>query len=574
VALVLAIESDPRQAGILRRVVREHVPADLVVSDCKDAAVAAIASRMPDLILVSALISPREEADLTEHLRGLQDAEHLQTLTIPLLAARPAARRGHKRTLRGLSWRRAQMLEGCDPSVFADEIRGYLDRAREVREQHEWRCQHEPAESAGLPELREDAAASAPAAAPAAGQPELEQSPEDPAETAAPALQIAELEEPSEPEAAPLMPAVAALDKAADAELGAAREDTPPAGAHEGTQAEDRPDEDVTATSVAAGGIPPTAVVAVPDDPGAPSLQTEPAADATETVPPGEEPAAPGREADSWSHTELEHAAVRDSERGTAAAEAVVAPEERGRRDNENAPRGLSERRPKLAGRRRAERPPRPQPPEPGSKTASARTLRLVKTERRPGGRRGEPAPLPSPVAAPAPEPKPAVPARDAVQDEWGIHDPSRCGFDALMARLDSADKAKSAAAPRKRRKGASAVKTPPAPRAPVCTSSARLMPLAVWARAERSEVEAAPRRVDVRQLFGALALPPGVAAVSYPTACRIRRIRVAPLSRPGARAKGDGRTVILSRRVLNALKRHGSSPPVPPFQIPSAPRA
>jgi CheY-like chemotaxis protein len=121
VALVLAIESDSHQAGLLERIVREEVPADLVVSDSKDSAIASIAKRLPDLILVSALMSPREEAELTEHLRGLENADHLQTLTIPLLASKPARRPAGDRMLRALKWRRAQALEGCDPSIFAED---------------------------------------------------------------------------------------------------------------------------------------------------------------------------------------------------------------------------------------------------------------------------------------------------------------------------------------------------------------------------------------------------------------------------------------------------------------------
>ena len=83
--LVLALEPDPKQAAIVRQIVRDRVGADFVLADSKDAALAALADRVPDLILVTALLSPRDEADLTDHLRDLDGAEHLQTLTIPLL---------------------------------------------------------------------------------------------------------------------------------------------------------------------------------------------------------------------------------------------------------------------------------------------------------------------------------------------------------------------------------------------------------------------------------------------------------------------------------------------------------
>jgi hypothetical protein len=58
VALVLAIEPDHRQATVLKRVIREQVRAELVLVDSRDAAVAAIAERIPDVILVTLLRSP------------------------------------------------------------------------------------------------------------------------------------------------------------------------------------------------------------------------------------------------------------------------------------------------------------------------------------------------------------------------------------------------------------------------------------------------------------------------------------------------------------------------------------
>jgi len=87
VSLVLALEPDQKQAAILRQVVRDRVGADFVLADSKDGAIAAIAERVPDVMLVTALLSPRDEKELTDQLRHLDGAEHLQTLTIPLLAS-------------------------------------------------------------------------------------------------------------------------------------------------------------------------------------------------------------------------------------------------------------------------------------------------------------------------------------------------------------------------------------------------------------------------------------------------------------------------------------------------------
>jgi hypothetical protein len=137
VALVLALEPDVKQAAVLKQIVRERVGADFVLADSKDVALAAISERVPDLILVTALLSPRDEADLTGHLRALDGAEHLQTLTIPLLASGPAT--AQKKKKRGLlsaltgEAERPEAPAGCDPAVFAEEIRNYIARAEELR---------------------------------------------------------------------------------------------------------------------------------------------------------------------------------------------------------------------------------------------------------------------------------------------------------------------------------------------------------------------------------------------------------------------------------------------------------
>ena len=148
--LIIAIEPDSRQASIVKRIVRERVGAEVVLADSKDAALAALRQRMPDLILVSALLSPRDESHLTDRLRELADAEHLQTLTIPLLASGPQAapaKKG-KGLLAKLSRKRPVVgTEGCEPAVFAEEIRGYLDRAHEVRRESAARRERERLEA-------------------------------------------------------------------------------------------------------------------------------------------------------------------------------------------------------------------------------------------------------------------------------------------------------------------------------------------------------------------------------------------------------------------------------------------
>ena len=134
--VVLALEPDPRQAEALKTLVEQRVHALLLLTDSKDGAIAALAERVPDLILVTALLSPRDEAELTEHLRTLDGAEHLQTLTVPLLSgvALPAAPK-KKRGLFSALQRQApdKPTGGCDPVMFAEQILAYLERAQELK---------------------------------------------------------------------------------------------------------------------------------------------------------------------------------------------------------------------------------------------------------------------------------------------------------------------------------------------------------------------------------------------------------------------------------------------------------
>lgn len=160
--LVLAIEPDLRQAAIVKRVVKERLQAEIVVVDSRDAAIAAIGTAMPDVLLVSALLSPRDEDDLMAHLRTLEGAAHLQTHTIPQLAS--ALGPGESESRGGLfSFRRRKQYSapaGCDPDLFADEIRMYVQRAEEKK--------REAAEGHAVPSIPTLArrTAAAPAAAP------------------------------------------------------------------------------------------------------------------------------------------------------------------------------------------------------------------------------------------------------------------------------------------------------------------------------------------------------------------------------------------------------------------------
>jgi hypothetical protein len=132
----MAVEPDPSQAAQLSALFRRQFQAELVMSGSASGAMAKLHGRIPELVLTSALISPRDEAELIAWLRGLgAKGSHVQTVTIPTLAngAPEEVSRGGG----GLFGREKPLPsrpDSCDPSVFADWISIYLDLAHTHRE--------------------------------------------------------------------------------------------------------------------------------------------------------------------------------------------------------------------------------------------------------------------------------------------------------------------------------------------------------------------------------------------------------------------------------------------------------
>src|SRR4051812_14003349 len=134
--IILAIEPDRRQRSALGAVVRQRVGAELILADTTERALEAIGNRVPDLVLVPALLSPQDDAALAAALRVIAAAAHVRTLTIPVLAT---GTESEPRIGGGLlsRWRRgrdeSQAPDGCDPAVFADQIKAYLAEAAAER---------------------------------------------------------------------------------------------------------------------------------------------------------------------------------------------------------------------------------------------------------------------------------------------------------------------------------------------------------------------------------------------------------------------------------------------------------
>jgi CheY-like chemotaxis protein len=127
-SLILAIEPNKNQAHQLTSLVRAHLKAELVTAPTAAAALTALGDRIPDVVLTPALFGMKDEAALTERLRQLgSDASHVQTLAIPILAT--SSTRGSNNGLLGKKRDKDGGDQGCDPAVFAEQIKIYLQRA-------------------------------------------------------------------------------------------------------------------------------------------------------------------------------------------------------------------------------------------------------------------------------------------------------------------------------------------------------------------------------------------------------------------------------------------------------------
>jgi len=82
---ILAVEPDRTHALALKRFVQSCVDADLVVVDSVASAKAAIAEHVPQAVLVSELVSPDDDVDLTTHLRSRMPGRPLPILAVPAM---------------------------------------------------------------------------------------------------------------------------------------------------------------------------------------------------------------------------------------------------------------------------------------------------------------------------------------------------------------------------------------------------------------------------------------------------------------------------------------------------------
>jgi CheY-like chemotaxis protein len=134
--LILTIQPDSIHAETLRGAIRERADAEVVCTRGAADALAVIDARVPDIILLDALMPVGDQERLTDYLRLLPAAKHVQVISIPFIAPgsdgnASAADRGDRR--RDARWwfsalkKRSQAVETpWDPRAFASDVVEYL----------------------------------------------------------------------------------------------------------------------------------------------------------------------------------------------------------------------------------------------------------------------------------------------------------------------------------------------------------------------------------------------------------------------------------------------------------------
>ncbi|HEY0285235.1 MAG TPA: hypothetical protein VGC23_07600, partial [Vicinamibacterales bacterium] len=131
-SVILVIRPDPSRAKILNDVAG-RIGTEVLIVDSTVRAVEAIGRRIPDLILLNAFLSPRDEDTLMACLRSLEGTSHLQTLSIPQFRSTNGSTPKKKSGFGFRKKQKAPVSVGADPAAFAEDVVALLQRASEMR---------------------------------------------------------------------------------------------------------------------------------------------------------------------------------------------------------------------------------------------------------------------------------------------------------------------------------------------------------------------------------------------------------------------------------------------------------
>jgi CheY-like chemotaxis protein len=139
---LLAIEPDSSRARTLRQILSQHDDVEFEIVDDVSDALWRIGKRMPDLVLISTLLPPADEAPLTAQLKQIPAAAHVQLINIPYfidMEDGSSRETSSTRVLSFLRGRESRIRPRCDVRTLRQQIDEYLSQAKAIRQDLEER---------------------------------------------------------------------------------------------------------------------------------------------------------------------------------------------------------------------------------------------------------------------------------------------------------------------------------------------------------------------------------------------------------------------------------------------------
>jgi CheY-like chemotaxis protein len=136
---ILAVEPDFERGERLKQLIGERVDAEVVVVQSARAAIAAMSWRVPDVILTSVLLPPRDDAQLRAHLEQLDIASTPPVLMLPLVSDPGELTSASRRSRFALFGRHffprwgTSSASACDRSAIGAQIETALEQSRRTR---------------------------------------------------------------------------------------------------------------------------------------------------------------------------------------------------------------------------------------------------------------------------------------------------------------------------------------------------------------------------------------------------------------------------------------------------------
>ena len=132
--LVAAVVPEPDQASTVSSILGALDDLELILGESAPALLTRLGARAPDLVLLSPLIPPLDEALMTAALRERgAPAAHAQIITIPLLVPIEPPRGSSRLFSAFRSAPPRPVSNACPPEVFLEEVKTYLELASAER---------------------------------------------------------------------------------------------------------------------------------------------------------------------------------------------------------------------------------------------------------------------------------------------------------------------------------------------------------------------------------------------------------------------------------------------------------